>query len=134
MEDIDSAIEVIRQLKEIGVGIKIDDFGTGYSSLNYVHRLPVDTLKIDRSFVSTMMQSGENREIVRTIVAMAKNLHKELVAEGIESQEQANQLRALGCDYGQGYYYAPALDARGAEAYLMERGVLEMTLETQAVV
>ena len=126
MEDPEAAIEVLGQLRAMQVSLKIDDFGTGYSSLNYVHRLPVDILRVYCSFVANMMDSNESNEIIKTIVALAKNLHKELIAEGIESEEQAARLRSLGCDYGQGFDFASAMDALSAEAYFVERSVAEV--------
>ncbi|MCV4697754.1 EAL domain-containing protein, partial [Escherichia coli] len=84
----------------------IDDFGTGYSSLSYLQRLPVDTLKIDRSFVSSMQNGADNGEIVRTVIAMAKALKLDVVAEGVETVHHLHQLRILGCEYGQGYLFS----------------------------
>ena len=88
--------------------ISIDDFGTGYSSLSYLHRFPLDTLKVDRSFVSPLVEGDEDSPytpIVKTIVALGQSLNLKVIAEGIETQSQLNVLRALGCDYGQGYFF-----------------------------
>ena len=95
MENIDTAIGMLTQLRALGVELSIDDFGTGYSSLSYLHRFPINTLKIDRSFVSRMLDNTENEEIVRTIVTLARSLEMNVVAEGVETRGQLEQLRAL---------------------------------------
>ncbi|MDQ3256820.1 MAG: EAL domain-containing protein [Acidobacteriota bacterium] len=104
--DAASATSMLWQLKELGVGLEIDDFGIGYSSLSYLSRFPVDTLKIDRSFVSKMNGADVNYEVVRTIVALGHNLGMEVTAEGIETAEQLSQLKDLRCDHGQGYLFS----------------------------
>lgn len=109
MENAESAILMLKQIKETGVQISIDDFGTGYSSLSYLHRFPIDQLKVDRSFVGAMEENTENGEIVRTVIALAKALNLKVVAEGIESIHQFHQLRVLGCEYGQGYLFSKPL-------------------------
>jgi EAL domain-containing protein (putative c-di-GMP-specific phosphodiesterase class I) len=97
-------------LRALNVQLYMDDFGTGYSSLSYLHNFPIDVLKIDRSFVSRMGSEGQNSEIVRTILGLARNLNLRVVAEGIESPEQMRQLRRMGCHYGQGYFFSKPLD------------------------
>ncbi len=97
----------LRELRGLGVQLAIDDFGTGYSSLSRLHRLPIDTLKIDRSFVAE--GDADNFEIVRTIITLGLNLEMQIVAEGVETAAQAAQLQALGCHDGQGYWFSPAL-------------------------
>ncbi len=121
MDNAESAIAMLKQIKETGVQISIDDFGTGYSSLSYLHRFPIDLLKVDRSFVSAMESNSENGEIVRTIIALAKALNLKVVAEGIESIHQFHQLRILGCEYGQGYLFAKPLPVSEIES-LIEDG------------
>lgn len=115
IENQDSAATVLRQLRGLSVGIHVDDFGTGYSSLSYLHRFPVDVLKIDRSFTSKLSRAHGDHEIVRTIITLAGSLRLRVIAEGVETSEQATILRELACDYGQGYWFShplPALAAR----------------------
>lgn len=118
MEDGAAATTVLSQLKELGINLSIDDFGTGYSSLSYLHKFPIDTLKIDRSFVSRIGEKGENLEIVKAIVMLARSLRMEVVAEGVETAVQLAQLRAIGCEYGQGYFFSKPLDSDAATALL----------------
>ncbi|HEX8145675.1 MAG TPA: EAL domain-containing protein [Pyrinomonadaceae bacterium] len=111
MENIEKTIEMLRQLRALGVESSIDDFGTGYSSLSYLHHFPSTTLKIDRSFIGRMGGADEKTEIVHTILLLARNLGMRVVAEGIETEAQLAQLRALSCDYGQGYLFSKAVNA-----------------------
>jgi diguanylate cyclase (GGDEF)-like protein/PAS domain S-box-containing protein len=113
MENIETATSLFREIRALGIDLSIDDFGTGYSSLSYLHRFPINTMKVDRSFVMQMHQR-ENAEIVRTIVMLADTLRMDVVAEGVETCEQLRQLKALGCAYGQGYYFSKPVDARAA--------------------
>jgi diguanylate cyclase (GGDEF)-like protein/PAS domain S-box-containing protein len=109
MTDAAASIDALMELKERGVSLSIDDFGTGYSSLNYLKRLPVDTLKIDRSFVAGLgscSQGGQDSAIVEATIKMAQALGLSVVAEGVETAQQQAELRRLGCDYGQGWYFA----------------------------
>ncbi|MBS1794769.1 MAG: EAL domain-containing protein [Acidobacteria bacterium] len=122
MDNPEKAIAMLNRLKQIGLQISIDDFGTGYSSLSYLHRFPIDTLKVDRSFVSTMEDGSENGEIVRTIIALAKTLNLDVVAEGIETIHQLHQLRILGCEYGQGYLFSRPVPLDEAEKICEDRG------------
>lgn len=121
MENAETAILMLKQIKETGVQISIDDFGTGYSSLSYLHRFPIDLLKVDRSFVSAMEENTENGEIVRTVIALAKALKLKVVAEGIESIHQFHQLRILGCEYGQGYLFSKPLPAADTQRLLADK-------------
>lgn len=121
MENAETAILMLKQIKETGVQISIDDFGTGYSSLSYLHRFPIDLLKVDRSFVSAMEENTENGEIVRTVIALAKALKLKVVAEGIESIHQYHQLRILGCEYGQGYLFSKPLQVDDIERILSDK-------------
>ena len=118
IEDIESTIDLLSQLKARGIQISIDDFGIGYSSLSYLHRLPVDSLKIDRSFVSQMLDGESKHQIVETILALSDQLELDTIAEGIETQQQLQQLQRLGYNLGQGYLFSKPLSCRGAEALL----------------
>ncbi len=109
IENIDYAQGVMNQLFERGIMLSIDDFGTGYSSLSYIHKLPLSSLKIDRSFVNQMGAGKENLEIIKTIVALAKSLNLKIIAEGIETKGQIDELLKLACEFGQGYYFAKPL-------------------------
>jgi diguanylate cyclase (GGDEF)-like protein len=120
MENAETAITMLRQIKETGVQISIDDFGTGYSSLSYLHQFPLDQLKVDRSFVSAMEETTDNGEIVRTVITLAKALGLKVVAEGIESIHQYHQLRVLGCEYGQGYLFSKPLQVADIERLLAD--------------
>lgn len=114
VDDPEGALAIVQELRRLGVGLKIDDFGTGYSSLSYLHRLPFETLKIDRSFISSMGTDHSAYEIVRAIVALAQNLGLHVVAEGVENRAQLEELKNLGCAYGQGYLFAPPLNEEAA--------------------
>jgi EAL domain-containing protein (putative c-di-GMP-specific phosphodiesterase class I) len=118
MEDAAAAIDMLRQMKAIGVRLAMDDFGTGYSSLSYLHRFPIDTLKIDRSFVMRMGTDRESRGIVRTIIMLANELGKDVVAEGVETAAHRDALAGLACGYAQGYLFSKPLDAGGAGSLL----------------
>jgi diguanylate cyclase (GGDEF)-like protein/PAS domain S-box-containing protein len=120
MENIELATEMLRQLRALGVKLSIDDFGTGYSSLSYLHRFPIDTLKIDRSFVTRMSENNENTEIVRTIIVLAQNLGMDVVAEGVETNDQLVLLRQLGCENGQGYFFSKPVNSAGAERIIRD--------------
>jgi len=106
MQDPDGALAMLRRLRQMGVGLKLDDFGTGYSSLTYLHRFPIDTLKIDRSFVMGLPSAAESVAIVRAILTLARSLQIEVVAEGVETARQAEMLLSMGCEYGQGFWYS----------------------------
>jgi diguanylate cyclase (GGDEF)-like protein/PAS domain S-box-containing protein len=123
MEKPEAAILMLQSLKDLGVQLNIDDFGTGYSSLAYLQRFPVDTMKIDRSFISRMTEGPENAEIVRTIIALAHNLNLHVTAEGIETTEQLAQLDKLECENAQGYLFSRPLDAAAAGELLKKAQV-----------
>lgn len=122
---------VLRKLRALGIKLSIDDFGTGYSSLAYLHRFPVNTLKIDQSFVSKM-SNDDNTEIVNTIITLANNLGMNVVAEGIETTAQLAQLRRLGCNYGQGYLFSRPLTPRASFEFFKNNDLLSsLFLQTQ---
>ena len=105
MQDVPATLAKLRELKDLGIRLAIDDFGTGYSSLGYLKRFPVDTLKIDRSFVKGLSHEGGDSAIVRAVVTVAKSLNMDVTAEGIETEQQRLELKALGCDLGQGFLF-----------------------------
>ncbi|MEP6715844.1 MAG: EAL domain-containing protein [Terriglobia bacterium] len=111
MSNVESTLDTLNQLKQLGVGLEIDDFGTGYSSLSCLNRLPFDTLKIDRSFVRELGSSEESSEIVRTILGLARSMNMEVIAEGVETREQLEILHSLNCGFAQGYYYSKPISA-----------------------
>ncbi|HEY0099161.1 MAG TPA: EAL domain-containing protein [Pyrinomonadaceae bacterium] len=121
MENIETATSTLERLQAFGVELSIDDFGTGYSSLSYLQHFPVSTLKIDRSFVSRMTESAGTAEIVRTIMHLGQNLGMNVIAEGVETEQQSAQLKALGCEFGQGYYFSRPMDSDAAEALFLGR-------------
>lgn len=119
IQDATQCAAILTSLRALGVGVSLDDFGTGYSSLSYLHKLPFDTLKIDRSFVTPLnRQSEDGSEIVHTILGLARSLRVAVVAEGIETADQADRLLEMGCDYGQGYLFARPLNEAAAATLL----------------
>jgi diguanylate cyclase (GGDEF)-like protein/PAS domain S-box-containing protein len=116
--DADEAIAKLHALEALGVRIAVDDFGTGYSSLHYLQAMPVDSVKIDRSFIARIHAGHEQSALVRGIVKIGHELHLSVVAEGVETLEQVNHLRAIGCDYGQGFYFARPQHPESIEATL----------------
>lgn len=118
IEDVERIITLLSEIREMGIGISIDDFGTGYSSLNYLRRLPIDALKIDISFIRSLNEGEQSRAIVKTIVALSDNLSLTVIAEGVETQDQLDFLKALKCDVIQGYYYSKPVGHVEIERYL----------------
>lgn len=120
MEDIENVISVLNELSSMGSKIAIDDFGTGYSSLNYLQKLPIDTLKIDRSFVKAMEYDQGARSIIKAIIAMAKGLKLRIISEGVEELGQMEQLKALGCYNMQGFLFSPPVNRDSVTSLLMD--------------
>ncbi|WP_051050396.1 EAL domain-containing protein [Fortiea contorta] len=125
IENITETITILEQLKSLGIQISIDDFGTGYSSLNYLHRLPADSLKIDRSFIQQMQQESRNYQVVKTIITLSNQLGLVVIAEGIETQQQLRSLQELGCEFGQGYLFSKPIAAKEIEALLRQENLTQ---------
>jgi Amt family ammonium transporter len=119
MDDVEAQIAVLRRLREAGIAVIIDDFGTGYSSLSYIQRFVFDVLKIDRSFLPAS-EGGEGWELVRMIIELAQEKGAAVVAEGVETEYHATRLRALGCDWAQGFWFAKPLTPEDATARLRQ--------------
>jgi len=116
----EASANMLARLKEKGMGIAIDDFGTGYSSMSALQKLPLDRLKIDMSFVRRIMESDEDREIIRAIITLARSLHLKTVAEGIETSEQQLVLKKMGCDLGQGYLFSRPMPLAEVPGYVRQ--------------
>lgn len=123
LKDIDFTVRVLGELRALGVSVAIDDFGTGYSSLSYLKRLPIDSIKIDQSFVREESLGADNAAIITAVIAMAHGLGLKVVAEGVESEAILGFLRMRGCDEAQGYYLSRPLDTEGFSSYLKEYSV-----------
>ena len=121
MKDIEEAAAIMRQIRQTGVHLHMDDFGTGYSSLSCLHRLPLNVLKIDRSFVSDLSERRDYAAVVNAIVHLAHNLGMKLIAEGVETSEQMSMLQALDCDYAQGYFFGRPMPAAEAERIIQQK-------------
>jgi EAL domain-containing protein (putative c-di-GMP-specific phosphodiesterase class I) len=124
IQSLDLAATVLGELRALGVQVYLDDFGSGYSSLSYLHRFPVNTLKIDRSFISSFGAKREEPAIVESILGLARSVGATVIAEGVETRDQLRRLRHVGCDYAQGYLFSEALEPRAAEALIMRRPAL----------
>jgi EAL domain-containing protein (putative c-di-GMP-specific phosphodiesterase class I) len=134
MRDEERTTRILSELRNLGVRLCIDDFGTGYSSLSYLRRFALDILKIDRSFVTDMLNNSESHEIVKTILSLGKNLRMKVVAEGVETLEQMTLLRSLGCEFAQGYLFSRPLDSAGVERTLVESQANSYTLPQESVI
>lgn len=121
MSDSSAIIVALDQLHEMGIPIAMDDFGTGYSSLSYLKRFPIDTIKIDRSFVAEITSDPDYAEIIKTIISMGKTLNRKIIAEGVETEEQLSKLREYHCDEIQGYFISRPMPAAGLMSTLKER-------------
>ena len=118
LEQAEPAVGTLTRLREMGVVLCMDDFGTGYSSLGYLHRFPLDVVKIDRSFVTRMDRDARSAQMVHAIVNLARNLRVKVVAEGVETREQLAALRGMGCDHAQGFLFAEPLSEEKAARML----------------
>jgi EAL domain-containing protein (putative c-di-GMP-specific phosphodiesterase class I) len=118
MRNPEKAIRILTEIKTMGIGILIDDFGTGYSSLSYLKRLPLDFLKIDQSFIKSLVSDSKDQAIVRATIAMAHSLNLKTIAEGVETEEQLSFLQAHECDEIQGYLFSRPLPAENIPAIL----------------
>lgn len=127
MQDIEQNIAKLEELRDMGLNIALDDFGTGYSSLAYLKRFPIHTLKIDRSFITDISRNPEDRAITRTIIAMAQNLDLDVVAEGVETNEQVEILRDSACDYIQGFYYSRPIPSGEVIPFIEKNLLVEET-------
>jgi diguanylate cyclase (GGDEF)-like protein/PAS domain S-box-containing protein len=121
MENVDAAVETMNRLRDMGVQLHIDDFGTGYSSLSYLHRFPVNALKIDRSFIKKLSADGSNKEIVLSIISLAKSLNFEVIAEGVEIEHQLSRIKEMHCAYGQGFLFAHPMSIQDVDGWLEGR-------------
>ena len=121
LDNVESVLHTLNQLRDLGIKLAIDDFGTGYSSLSYLKRLPVDYLKIDRTFVRDLTEDGEDAAITRAIIAMAHSLELKVVAEGVEEQQQLDFLKAQGCDEIQGFLISRPIEAHHFASLLREQ-------------
>jgi EAL domain-containing protein (putative c-di-GMP-specific phosphodiesterase class I) len=127
MADMDVAIARLSEFKALGVQLAIDDFGTGYSSLNYVREFPVDILKIDKSFIDGLVNESPSSSLVTTVLELARVLELKAVAEGVEGADQLEHLRALNCDFGQGFLFARPLNDAGLREILRVRREIPTT-------
>ncbi len=118
MDDANHNMGLVRDLADLGVQVQIDDFGTGYSSLAYLDRFNIDTLKIDRSFISKVSLAGEKSVVVQAIIKLARDLGIRVIAEGVETEEQSESLKLLRCEEGQGFLYSKPVDADAVEEML----------------
>src|SRR5438132_7987271 len=118
MHDVQPALARLNALKALGLRLSVDDFGTGYSSLSYLRQFPVDTVKIDKSFIDNVHTGGDDATFVGAILRLSEALHLDTLAEGIETEDQANTLDQLGCRLGQGYHYARPLDPSAVDKLL----------------
>jgi diguanylate cyclase (GGDEF)-like protein len=127
MENVDASVETMNRLRNMGVQIHIDDFGTGHSSLSYLQLFPVNALKIDRSFINKLTANGENQEIISHIVALAKSLNFETIAEGVEKEHQLARIKNLHCGYGQGFLFARPMPLSAIEEWLQKPSIKHLT-------
>ena len=116
----ENAKDTLNECEKACIGISIDDFGTGYSSLSYLHYFPINILKIDRSFVMKMLTDESSYQLVKSMISLGKNLKMKIIAEGVETVEEANKLRELGCDMAQGYFFARPMPEKDVTEFIIE--------------
>jgi EAL domain-containing protein (putative c-di-GMP-specific phosphodiesterase class I) len=124
ISDRSGAVNVLNAFQKMGIKIHMDDFGTGYSSLSYLHQFPIDTIKIDQTFISNIQPNGEHAEILRAIVTLAKDLKLSVIAEGVETLEQLVYINQLSCEGAQGYFISPPLSEQSVKQYIIDRARL----------
>jgi EAL domain-containing protein (putative c-di-GMP-specific phosphodiesterase class I) len=135
LEDSDRAMTVMRDLKKLGIRLALDDFGTGYSSLSYLRRLPIDIVKIDQGFIADIGAAPEGRAIAAAVTNLAHVLGLTVIAEGVETQRQCDEIRAMGCEFAQGYFYARPMPTAAISAHLRvsSTGVVNLPLSPEAL-
>ena len=134
MDSTEVVAYTLAKIRDMNIQLHMDDFGTGYSSLSYLNRFPIDSLKVDRSFVGKLGLCEETWKIVQAIVSLGQNLDKELIAEGIENIMQLRMLQTLKCDYGQGYYFGKPMSAEAAKDLVSGRFPWQLAFEEKDVV
>ncbi len=134
MQDLKQALPVLELLSELGVKLSVDDFGTGYSSLSYLRKLPIDTLKIDRSFVRELFEGFDDEAIVSAIAALARALNLRVIAEGVETAAQASLLKIHGCFLMQGYWFSRPLEIGNFDKYVASMALTPMETGRHQVV
>ena len=122
LDNEEAVIGTLKRIKQLGVRLALDDFGTGYSSMGYLRRMPVDVMKIDRTFIADLEHDESSRGIARAMIAMARSLKMSVVAEGIESRGQAEMLREWSCDEAQGFYYSEPVEADAVAGIARQTG------------
>jgi EAL domain-containing protein (putative c-di-GMP-specific phosphodiesterase class I) len=127
MDNIEQSVETLVALRDLGIKISIDDFGTGYSSLSYLKRLPIDTLKIDRSFINGLGTDPDDTKICQAIISLAVTLHMNVLAEGVENETQLRTLADLGCHFGQGFLWSEGVEPTAAARWLGSGDVASVT-------
>jgi EAL domain-containing protein (putative c-di-GMP-specific phosphodiesterase class I) len=118
MENVDTAVGTMNQLRSMGIQIHIDDFGTGYSSLSYLHRFPIDAIKIDRTFINKLTADGKNKEIIQSILSLASSLNFEVIAEGVEMNHQLVNMQNMQCQFGQGFLISVPMEPGAIDAWV----------------
>jgi EAL domain-containing protein (putative c-di-GMP-specific phosphodiesterase class I) len=121
MENVEAAVETMNRMRKMGIRLHIDDFGTGHSSLSYLQLFPVSALKIDRSFISKLTTSSNNQEIISHIVALAKSLNFDVIAEGVEKEHQLANIKNLHCGYGQGFFFARPMAFNALDVWMQQQ-------------